>query len=137
MWPTRLTRLAQLDTALEQFSRQQRALPGIVLDAARGTLALQMVASLRRLDYTQRLQHRPIDPARVDPSDDMFDPERAAVLHARAGDLDEAFWVIFLATHFGKHGKHGWRLMRDVYSGLGGQRWTWARYSADPHSFRK
>jgi hypothetical protein len=136
MWPTRMDKVAELDAALEQFSRQQRALPGIAVDAVRRTLALQMVASLRRLDYTLRLKQRPIDPARADPNSDMFDPERAAILHARAGDLDEAFWVIFLATHFGKHGKHGWRRMRDLYSGLGGQKWTWARYSADPREFR-
>ena len=56
--------------------------------------------------------------------------------HARAGRLDEAFWLIFLATHFGKHPTHGWRRLRDVYSGLGAGNWSWERTSADPDAFR-
>jgi len=104
--------------------------------AARDTLVRQMVASVRRLDYTAVLLTRAIDPARADPGSDLFDPERAAILHMRAGDLDEAVWLIFLATHFGKHPRHGWRMLREVYSGLGGTRWTWSRASQSPRAFR-
>jgi alpha-glutamyl/putrescinyl thymine pyrophosphorylase-like protein len=50
--------------------------------------------------------------------------------------IDEAFWLIFLATHFGKHPKHGWRRLQDVYSGLGSGTWTWQRTSANPAAFR-
>ena len=67
----------------------------------------------------------------------MFDPERAALFHTRNGNPDEAIWLIFLSIHFGKHGRHGWRMLRDVYSGLGAARWSWDRVSAQPGVFRK
>jgi hypothetical protein len=97
---------------------------------------MQMVASLRRIELTEISKQRPIDPRRADPLDSMFDPERAAVLHFRTGNFDEAIWIIFLATHFGKSLKHGWQLLRNVYSGLGTAPWTWARVSQDPAAFR-
>ena len=96
-----------------------------------------MVASLRRLEYTEILKNRGIHPNRADPDSDMFDPERAALFHTRNGNPDEAIWLIFLSIHFGKHGRHGWRMLRDVYSGLGAARWSWDRVSAQPGVFRK
>jgi hypothetical protein len=45
-----MKRLAQLDAALEKFSRTKRALPGIKDQSARRTLAMQMIASERRLE---------------------------------------------------------------------------------------
>lgn len=98
---------------------------------------MQMVASLRRLDYTRHLLGRDISAERADPSSVLFDPERAAIFHARAGRIDEAFWLTFLSVHFGKNLKHGWKRVRDVYSGLGSGHWTWARVSADPSAFRE
>jgi len=59
------------------------------------------------------------------------------VLHNRRGDPDEAYWLVFLATHFGKHAEDGWRLARDVYGRLGGPGlWDWPRTSADLPGFR-
>jgi hypothetical protein len=95
-----------------------------------------MIASLRRLDYARIISTRQISPDRADPQSQLFDPERAAVHHFRAGRLDEAFWLVFLSTHFGKNLKHGWRMLRDVYSGLGAGTWTWARVSTNPAAFR-
>ncbi len=136
MWPTRQAIADQLDANLQAFSANQCALPGIADPAARATLVRQMIASLRRLDYSHIIRTRDISPDRVDPQSQLFDPERAAVLHFRAGRLDEAFWLVFLITHFGKSLKHGWRMLRDVYSGLGAGTWTWARVSANPAAFR-
>jgi len=136
MWPTRAGRLAELSAEIQAFSNKRRALPGVASDKARTALATQIIASLRRLELTNIIKQRPIDPRRVDPLDPMFDPERAAILHLRNGDLDEAVWVTFLATHFGKSLKHNWKRLQDVYSGLGGERWTWAKVSEDPDSFR-
>jgi hypothetical protein len=126
-----------LDRDLLKFSEEDTALAGVTNNTARHTLAKQMIASLRRLDYTAILRRRGIHPSRADPNSDLFDPERAALFHARNGDLDEAIWLIFLATHFGKHGKHGWRMVKDVYSGLGAGRWSWERASSQPGAFRK
>lgn len=136
MWPKRIPIANRLEALLGTYSSNYRRLPGIDDPHARATLALQMVASLRRLEYTNIVSSRGISPERADPSSPLFDPERAAIIHARAGRIDEAFWLIFLATHFGKHLDHGWRRVRDVYSGLGDGVWTWERVSANPSAFR-
>jgi hypothetical protein len=135
VWPNRQHIADRIYRALETHSDTRCRLPGCATHARRITLSWQMVASLRRLDYTTKLKARPIDPLRADPNSDKFDPERAAIFHLRNGDLDEAFWVTFLSIHFGKHGRHGWRRLRDVYSGLGRRTWTWRVYTANPHEF--
>lgn len=135
MWPTRAKRFRELAKALETFAAKRRPLPGIADEPARTALAWQMIASLRRLEYTQLLRSRVPSTRRVDPTDRMFDPEQAAIVYAANGEIDEAFWLIFLATHFGKHRRTGWRRLIDVYSGLGGQRWSWARVSKAPQEF--
>jgi hypothetical protein len=136
VWPTRQAIATRLGADLAAFSANQRALPGIADSAARATLAMQMVASLRRLDYSEIIRTRDISPDRADPNKLSFDPERAAVFHMRAGRTDEAFWLVFLTVHFGKNLTYGWQRLREVYSGLGGQTWTWARVSANPAAFR-
>lgn len=135
MWPNRRNVADRICDALGAHSARKRPLPGVATQMRKSTLAWQMVASLRRLDYTQALKKRPIDPARADPNSDLFDPERAAILHLRNRDLDEAIWVTFLSIHFGKHGRHEWRRLRDVYSGLGQRTWTWPVYGTDPDAF--
>jgi hypothetical protein len=136
MWPTRVDRAKELNRAIQEFSNNQHRLLGVADDVQRGTLVMQMVASLRRLDYTRLIKARDINVERTNPESNLFEPERAAALYARAGQIDEAIWLIFLATHFGQHGRHGWQMLRDVYSGLGTGRWTWDRVSADPAAFR-
>jgi hypothetical protein len=136
MWPTRSARLEELDRGLLEFSRTETSLKGIPDRGARRTLAEQMIASLRRLHYTEILKGRDIHPDRANPESNLFDPERAALLFARNGDRDEGIWLIFLSIHFGKHRVHGWRMVRDIYSGLGSGRWTWQRVSSKPNTFR-
>ncbi|WBT37891.1 alpha-glutamyl/putrescinyl thymine pyrophosphorylase clade 3 protein [Hyphomicrobium sp. DMF-1] len=136
MWPSRRNVAKRIIDQFGTYSAQKRQLPGVETQERKSALAWQMVASLRRLDYTRALKNRPIDPGRADPNNDLFDPERAAVLHFRDGDIDEAFWVTFLSVHFGKHGRYGWRRLRDVYSGLGAHTWTWRAYCAAPETFK-
>jgi hypothetical protein len=70
--------------------------------------------------------------------DELFDPLKAAILHQRAGDLDEAFWCVFLFVHFGRHRRAGWRYVREVYGRLGdGRRWDWRGVSRQPKAFRE
>jgi hypothetical protein len=121
---------------LRLFSANEHPLLGINQDTARKALGMQIIASLRRLDHTRITSRRDISLHRADPTSRMFDPERAAVLHLNAGRLDEAFWVIFLATHIGKHGKYGWQRLQDIYSELGQGGWTWAKVSTNPAAFR-
>ena len=60
------------------------------------------------------------------------------MLHHRQGNIDEAFWLVFLSVHFGKNRRTGWRLARDVYGALGtAPIWDWSRVSGDPQAFRR
>lgn len=96
-----------------------------------------MLESIHRIEYVARVRQRDISPSRKNPHSEMFDPLKAAILYQNAGDIDEAFWMVFLFVHFGKHAKTGWRLARDIYGALGGQIWTWSRVSANPTAFRQ
>jgi hypothetical protein len=125
--PTLLTRL-------QYYSENYIPLPGVSKASRRNALAAQIIDSLRRIEFVNRIAVRPIDPRRVDPVSELFDPLRAALLRFRSGDLDEAMWLVFLATHFGKHLCDGWRLTRDIYRGDGAP-WTFARVANNPAAF--
>lgn len=136
MWPSRKNLACEISAKLQNYAQNVRPLPGLSTANRLESLVLQIVASTRRIDYTSHIVSRPVHPARMDPTSDLFDPERAAVAHARAGRIDEAVWLIFLATHIGKRAKDGWRRLRDIYSGLGAGIWTWDRVAKDPSQFR-
>jgi hypothetical protein len=83
------------------------------------------------------MRERSRDPISSDPHSELFDPLKAAVQCARVGNFDDAFWLVFLATHFGKHRRFGWRLSRLVYAGNGpGQEWKWSTVSVNLVAFR-
>ncbi len=135
-WPTWESQRQKIMVQLTDHSRQKRRLIGIASQNSKEVLATQMVASIRRLEFTRICLSRDIHASRTDPYCDMFDPEKAAIFHSRAGNFEEAVWLIFLSVQFGKHKKYGWLRMRDVYSGLGSGVWTWAKISNDPKKFR-
>lgn len=131
-----------LDTArVDQFRDQIRELahdldlPGLASDAEIDSFAWNIVQSLRRERYPRLLAQRLQSPRTADPASRLFDPWRGAVALRQAGQFDEAFWVLFLATNFGKSGRTGWELLRAVYGRLGEGRWDWASVAADPQEF--
>ena len=84
------------------------------------------------------IRERDASARRADPSDLLFDPLKAAVYYQRLGLIDEAFWMVFFFTHFGRHKRGGWRFAREVYRGQGAPDiWDWATTSADPLAFRR
>ena len=128
----------QLSQGLALYEQQIQPLAGIQNAAYRATLIEQFVESARRIRYISRISQRDVSNTRADPSNDLFDPERAAVLHSRQGHLDEAFWLVFLSVHFGKPRRTGWRLVRDVYGQLGNAvYWDWVQTSANIMEFRQ
>ena len=125
-------------SGLARYERRVHPLAGIADPAYRETLIRQFVESLRRIRYVTLMTQRDASTSRADPSGELFDPERAAVFYYRQGNLDEAFWLLFLSVHFGKPRRGGWQLVRDVYGRLGGGgRWNWAETSAHPPAFRQ
>jgi len=127
-----------LESGLVKYAANVKPLPGIEEAPARKALVEQLVESLRRTRFLAVLSTRPIAPERADPKSDLFDPLRAAVLHQKSGNYEEAFWLIFLAVHFGKTRRHGWALARAFYGRFGqGPTWNWQRASHDPAGVRK
>lgn len=116
----------QLANALAAF--RGNALPGAATDERRLSLAMQMVEGARRVSFVESLRDAEISQERATPGSSIFDPLRAAVLRARDADIDEACWLVFLATHFGKSQRSGWRMVSDTYGAFGNDpQWTWDR----------
>lgn len=114
-------------------------LPGVDSQENLKALVEQIIDSEQRVAHFARLQQRELDPLSADPRSDAFDPLKAAILHRDAGELDEAFWLIFLFVHFGKHRVAGWRYSRDVYGRLGSDPdawWKWENVYTDIETFR-
>lgn len=123
--------VAKLRADLQNFDQNIIPLNGIQNPAAMDCLLLQLEDSVRRVKYVQAIAAKAHDPNSVNPNLNGFNPLNAAAYHLANGNVDEAAWLVFLATHFGKD-KNGWGLMRAVYSGLGTQTWDWATVSAAP-----
>ena len=126
----------ELDRLLVFFHCNNRPLPGVARHADRAAFIEQLVESIRRVKFVKLLPSAEISPARADFNDTRFDPLKAAVLKQRDGDLEEAFWLVFLSIHFGKHLSSGWSLCRAIYAGDGADGWTWEIVRNDVSGFR-
>lgn len=127
----------QLEAGLIAFDLERRPLLGVRNSGAREVFIEQLLESIHRVKYVSVILSRKLSERSADPHDELFDPLKAAILHQRQGRIDEAFWLVFLFVHFGKHARAGWRYAREVYGRLGGaSRWDWASTSADPSAFR-
>lgn len=137
MRPPERERFERLRGQIVSFADHVEALPGIQPCGYLSCLVEQLIESRRRIEFVHHIRDAVHDVRRMDPGTSLFDPLRAAALHSRAGNFDEAHWLVFLAVHFGKHAQDGWRLVRDVYGQLGGSdRWDWRRTSGAPGEFR-
>ena len=127
----------RINKVLSKFDRTFKILEGIAKDAERESFVLQVIDSFHRIHFISLIKQRNLAPSRLDPSSPYFDPLKAAILHQAAGHLDEACWLVFLSVHFGKNLRTGWRLVQDVYGGLGAPSpWSWNRISRNPKQFR-
>lgn len=135
---TRAMVRARLTDALDDFEHANGELPGIAQPERRESLIEQLVDSVRRAQYFEHILNRPGGPTSAIPTTSAFNPLRAAIVHDRAGNRDEALWLVFLFVHFGKHRRSGWRLIADIYGRLGsGAFWTWADVAANVNEFRE
>jgi hypothetical protein len=135
--PPDRTEGARLEAAMRSFAKDDRPLPGIESATRRQAFIEQVLESMRRIKFIAVLRTRDVSDRRADPRDLLFDPLKAAILQQRRGNVEEAFWLLFLYIHFGKHSKAGWRYARDVYGRLGeGGRWDWQMVSNDVAGFR-
>ncbi len=130
-------RASKLQGLLGKYEHDVAQLPGIRAAAAIECPVAQLIDSVRRIEFVHAIRDGRHDQRRKQPGSGLFDPLRAAVLHCREGRSDEAFWLVFLATHFGKHGEDGWRLTEAIYGSLDqGRLWDWRRTSRALPDFR-
>ncbi|MFL6629774.1 MAG: hypothetical protein ACJ8G1_25290 [Vitreoscilla sp.] len=127
-------RVQELEDQLMAFHRETMPLTGIVPVENRLSFAWQLIDSIQRVEYVATIRSRPISPARVNPASVLFDPLKAAILLAD-DDPEEAFWLIFLATHCGRNLRTEWLLARELYGIAEADRWTWQRVSANPAAY--
>lgn len=136
IWPNWEPKRQMLMNALKHHSKIVQPLPGIALPGPLDVLGSQLVASLRRERYFEVIKQRPDIPAeRADPNDPSFEAELGVVHLLQTGQIDEAAWLIFLMTYFGKPYPEGWLLLRQVYGSLGAGTLTWASIAASPAAF--
>lgn len=129
-------RIDEFVEKIDVIDAQLGPLPGMATARRRLCWAQQIVSSLRRISYTDTLVMRGVNAARCDPNAGIFDPVRGALHFQRNGQLDQAVWLTFILTHFGKHAADEWKLAANVYGSFGaGPVWTLAQYSADPSAF--
>lgn len=135
--PRELQLARRLEKQLRAFDRRRHPLLGLRTSERRDAFVEQLVESMRRIRYVSVISTRAVSALRADPSSPLFDPVKAAILYQRAGNIEEAFWMVFLFVHFGKHPHTGWRLARDIYGRLGrGGPWTWTRMHSHPGRLR-
>ena len=135
MRPREIGELQRLKTLLERGDLFNE-LPGLAEAGAVESFALQLIDSRRRVEFVSTISKREICKDRLNPHSQYFDPIRASISHLRDGNVDEACWLVFLATHFGHNAKSKWRLTRDVYGALGAKKWTWNEVTSDLAGFR-
>ncbi len=129
-------RFERLLGELAEFEKSERVLPGIQNEKRRAVFVRQVIDSIRRVEYVYVIQERDISDNRKDPTANGYDPVMASIYFQRSGMVEEAFWQVFLAVHFGKAKDSGWRLARDIYGRLGEEPyWTWDLVSETPGSF--
>lgn len=122
----------RLRGVLADFQASADPLPGLPDDVHIDVLVAQLIESQRRTRYVQRLLGMQLSPAALDGTGGSFDPLKGAILKERAGDYDEACWLVLLSVHFGKNRQSGWKLAGDFYSRLGdGELWDWPATSGD------
>jgi hypothetical protein len=113
-------------------------LPGINTDEKLDCFSRHIVDSIKRIQLITDIRDEIQSLDSTDVTRNDFNPIKAALYHKQHDNIEEAFWLVFLATHFGEDEKKTkWRWVQDVYSGLGHEVfWDWKKTSTGPDGFR-
>lgn len=127
-------RTLALEVQLLAFHQGTMPLHGVAPPENMLAFVWQLIDSLQRVSYVQTVRARPISVARADPRSPYFDPIRAAVALSMR-QIEEAFWLVFLATHCGCNLRTKWQLAAELYGASEGEPWSWQRVVNDPQSY--
>ena len=127
-------RAIELEASLRSFHKEIMPLPGVLQTENVLAFVAQLIDSLHRIEYVRTVRNRPISHARSNPNNSLFDPVRAAMLMS-ANHREEAFWLVFLATHAGRNLRTEWQLASELYGAGEDASWTWDRVRAEPQTY--
>src|SRR5687767_649530 len=108
----------RLHDMLDDFEADVAPLVGLGSTQRREVFVAQLIESQRRNRYIETLRKGVLSSSALDSSSGSFDPLKGAILSQRAGDHDEACWLVFLSVHFGRHRHNGWDLASQFYGRL-------------------
>ncbi len=129
------TKSDELANHLDTFSSDEFALVGIRGVERRAVLIAQLIDSIRRVEYIRLKSLRARSASLHTPYSGSFEPLGGAAALHKTGQTDDAYWLVYLATHFGKHKVDGWNLTEDFYGRFGqGGVWDWDAASQKPHA---
>lgn len=118
---------------LDSFSNDVLSLVGLTSPKRKSVLTAQLIDSIRRVEFLRIKSERAKSASLHTPYSKSFEPLGGAAVLLKAGQTDDAYWLVYLATHFGKHKVDGWNLTEDFYGRFGqGGVWNWAAASQDP-----
>ncbi|MCP1301964.1 hypothetical protein NK356_22570 [Chryseobacterium sp. S0630] len=67
-----------------------------------------------------------------------FNPLQFVVHYFQNGEIDNACWLLFLYSYIGKHPKHEWNLLRNIYFNTeSNDLWSWEKISHNFEVFQK
>jgi hypothetical protein len=124
---------AEISDLLDSFSSERFGFPGLNSLERKSVLIAQLVDSIRRIEYLRMTSIRAKSASLYTPYSGSFQPLGGAAALHKAGRIDDAYWLVYLATHFGKHKTDGWNLTEDFYGRFGqGGVWDWVSASQNP-----
>lgn len=122
-----------ISNLIDAYSNDVLPLVGLTSLERKSVLVAQLIDSIRRIEFLRLKSERAKSPNLHTPYSGSFEPFGGAVALLKAGRVDDAYWLVYLATHFGKHKVDGWNLTEDFYGRFGqGGVWDWATSSRNP-----
>jgi hypothetical protein len=125
----------EISNLLDTFPNPQLPFVGLAGPNRKSVLIAQLIDSIRRIKYLRLTSVRAKSPSLYTPYSGSFQPFGGAAALQKIGRTDDAYWLVYLATHFGKHKTDGWNLTEDFYGRFGqGGVWDWATVCQDPQA---
>lgn len=121
----------QISTTLDAYTKDIKTLPILEDPETREVFIKQLIDSIRRIKYVTTITERRISSSIANPYTDGFNPLKAAIYHLQNKNVDEACWLVFLLTHFGKSKGSGWLLTQDFYKGFDQKILSWNLVSSN------
>ncbi|MCG8508987.1 MAG: hypothetical protein MI741_07135 [Rhodospirillales bacterium] len=123
----------EISSLLETFPNEVSPFVGLTGPESKFVLVAQLIDSIRRTEFLRIKSVRAKSASLYTPYSGSFEPFGGAAAMHKVGQVDDAYWLVYLASHFGKHKTDGWNLTEDFYGRFGqGGVWNWTVASKDP-----